>query len=71
MNVDIVFPDAESFKASQPRNITQLDRIEQRLDAIAELLAVLLDSVQDEREEVATHLDGEVTERIKDEQQWL
>ena len=37
----------------------QLDRIEQRLDAIAELLAVLLDSVQqEEQEEESQDLDG-------------
>lgn len=38
---------------------SQLDRIEQRLDAIAELLAVLLDSVQqEEQEEESQDLDG-------------
>jgi hypothetical protein len=51
---------------------SQLDRIEQRLDSITELLAVLLDSVQAEQEEeVQIDLDGEITERIKHEQEWL
>lgn len=53
-------------------NDDRIDRIESRLDAIAELLAVLLDSVQQEDEqEPNIDLDGEVIERIKDEQQWL
>jgi hypothetical protein len=61
-------PSLPEFKAHTP---SQLDRIEKRLDAIAELLAVLLDSLQDEQEEAETDLDGEVTERIKHEQEWL
>jgi hypothetical protein len=62
-------PSLPEFKAHTP---SQLDRIEKRLDAIEELLAVLLDSVQAEQEEeVQMDLDGEVTERIKHEQEWL
>lgn len=64
-------PVPEGFKISPFGDSERLERIEKRLDAIAELLAALLDSVQDEQEEVETDLDGEITERIKDEQQWL
>jgi hypothetical protein len=49
-----------------------LERMEKRLDAIAELMAALLDSVQaEEQEEPLVDLDGEVTQRIKHEQEWL
>jgi hypothetical protein len=50
----------------------RIDRIEKRLDSIAELIAVLLDSVQQEDEqEPSIDLDGEVIERVKHEQDWL
>ena len=62
-------PSLPEFKVHKP---SQLDRIEKRLDSIAELLAVLLDSVQDESEEQEqADLDGEVIERVKHEQEWL
>jgi hypothetical protein len=48
------------------------EHVSNRLDAITEMLAVLLDSVQDEAEEQEqADLDGEVIKRVKHEQEWL
>jgi hypothetical protein len=41
----------------------QLDHIEARLDAIAELLAALIDSVQGEEEQPGQDLDGNLHEK--------
>ena len=66
-------PELPEFKSYKPsRQPSQIDRIEQKVDAITELLAVLLDSVQAEAEdhEEQADLDGEIIERVKHEQDW-
>jgi hypothetical protein len=64
--------DTQPMLEAEPAKPSQLDRIESRLGAIAELLAVLLDSVkQEDEQEPSIDLDGEVIERVKHEQDWL